>query len=150
MKYDDASWHTETVEAMDMPEDYSGVHIGLFLKWCFIQGWAGELWTVEEAPEDVQRVINGEMSGTAFLFQNCDGKFTDEDLNDKGNAFAKAYYGEDVLYLSDLDAFAGDMIFRASEEEYDFDGFSDMMEMAYRRMYAPKKTQSKPWWKFWW
>ena len=100
MKYDDASWHYGGDFPADQPQEHGGTHIALFLKWCFVKGWAGELHTDEE-PEAVEAVVKGGLSGTEFFFRYCDGKFTDEDLNEAGNAFAKQYYGDDGLYLID-------------------------------------------------
>jgi hypothetical protein len=38
----------------------------------------------------------------------CDGKFTGEDLNDEGNAFATAYYDTQVgMFLKDYEATVG-------------------------------------------
>ncbi|MEM7609943.1 MAG: hypothetical protein AAF411_31740, partial [Myxococcota bacterium] len=100
MKYDDSTWHSDGDFPADSPARFGGTHIGLFLRWCFEQGWASALH-VERAPADVEAVIGGTMTGTDFLFRYCDGKLTDEDLNDEGNAFAAVYYGRDGLYLRD-------------------------------------------------
>jgi hypothetical protein len=62
LKYDDASWHYEGVPK-DQPEENSGTHIALFLKWCFVKGWAGELYQ-EEEPEAVEAVVSGSLSAT--------------------------------------------------------------------------------------
>ncbi|MGB5164985.1 MAG: hypothetical protein WBN61_07000 [Woeseiaceae bacterium] len=91
MKYDDASWHYGGDFPSESPAEYGGTHIGIFLKWCFIKGWAGELHT-EEENDVVHAVIRGEMSGTVFLFKYCDGKLTDEDFNNEGNDVASEHY----------------------------------------------------------
>ncbi|PQO37439.1 hypothetical protein DTL21_05710 [Bremerella cremea] len=128
MKYDDASWHYGGEGfPEDSPEEYGGVHIGLFLRFCFVIGWAGELHTSEE-PEEVEDVISGKTSGTDFLFKNCDGKLTDEDFNDEGNSFASAYYGDDGNYLADLDASFGRLIYNSPESGFDFNAYSKMIE----------------------
>ena len=68
------------------------------------------------------------MSGTEFLFQYCDEKFTDEDLSPEGNAFAKSYYGENGLYLRDFaDRFSSDMYVKP-ETDFNFKEFSKMLE----------------------
>lgn len=96
MKYDDASWHYGGDFPSESPEEYGGTHIGIFLRWCFMKGWAGELHTEEEG-DAVRAVIRGEMSGTDFLFKYCDGKLTDEDFNNEGNDFASEHY--DSFYM---------------------------------------------------
>ena len=75
MKYDDASWHYGGNFPKDQPQENGGTHVALFLKWCFIKGWAGELHT-EEGPEAVASVVSSELPATEFLFKYCDGKFT--------------------------------------------------------------------------
>ncbi|WP_439897408.1 DUF7832 domain-containing protein [Duganella violaceipulchra] len=51
----------------DQPEEHGGTHIALFLKWCFIKGWAGKLH-LDEEPEAVAAVISGTMPATEFAF----------------------------------------------------------------------------------
>ncbi len=127
MKYDDASWHSGGEFPSESPEEYGGTHIGLYLRYCFAKGWAGELHT-EEAPEAVANVIVGSMSGTDFLFEYCDGKFTDEDLNEAGNSVTDRYYGERGRYLSDYAAHFGDLMYLAPESDHDFDVFVKMID----------------------
>ena len=127
MKYDDASWHYGGDFPADQPQEHGGTHIALFLKWCFLKGWAGDLHT-EDEPEAVEAVVNGKLSATEFFFKYCDGKFTDEDLNDAGNSFASKYYGNTGLYLEDYAAAFGDQMYVASEAAHDFQKFSSMLE----------------------
>jgi hypothetical protein len=127
MKYDDASWHYGGDFPAEQPEENGGTHIALFLKWCFIKGWAGSLHTDEE-PEAVAAVVNGSLPATEFLFKYCDGMFTDEDLNEAGNSFAAKYYGADGLYLDDYAQFFSDEMYIASEESHDFQEFSSVLD----------------------
>lgn len=126
MKYDDASWHYGGTFPEGQPEEHGGTHIAIFLKWCFAKGWAGALHMQEE-PDAVASVVSGEMSGTAFLFKYCDGKFIDEDLNEEGNAFAAQYYGSDGLYLDDYAEVFGDLMYVAPEEAHDYSKLSNML-----------------------
>jgi len=150
MKYDDASWHYGRDFPSDSPQEYAGTHIALFLKWCFIKGWAGELH-LEEEPEDTQKVIDGSISATEFFFKYCDGKLTDEDFNEQGNAFAEKYYGDEGLYLDDYAEHFGDLMYVAPESAHDFNKFASILES---RIQSEILTESqakatKPWWKFW-
>ncbi len=145
MKYDDASWHYggDGFPASS-PEEFGGTHIALFLKWCFMQGWVGDIHIQEEL-EDVQRVISDELSATDFLFKYCDGKLTDEDFNDIGNFFATRYYGDNGLYLKDYGNHFGDQMYIASEGEHDFLKFAAIL----RKRLQNGKLENKIWWKFW-
>lgn len=143
MKYDDASWHSGGEFPEGSPPEYGGTHIGMLLKWCLLKGWAGELH-LQDSNEDLKAVINGAMTGTEFLFRNCDGKFTDEDLNDEGNAFVGTYYGENGPYLADFAEEFGGQMYIASENEHDFQKFSRMVDRRYDKQSSQRK---KPWWK---
>lgn len=150
MKYDDASWHSGGEFPSDSPDEYGGTHISLFLKWCFIKGWAGTLH-LEEEPGDTKKVIDGSMSATEFFFKYCDGKFTDEDLNEEGNQFTAQYYGENGLYLQDYGDNFGDLMYLKPEEEHDFNKFSSMLESRLKSGILTTEEQEnhkkKPWWK---
>lgn len=128
MKYDDASWHYGGDFPSDSPQEFGGTHIGLFLRLCFMKGWAGELHT-EGEPEAVAAVVQGTMSGTDFLFKYCDGKLTDEDFNDDGNAVAEQYYGKNGHYLNDYAANFAHLMYAAPEADHDFNKYSQMFEV---------------------
>ena len=127
MKYDDASWHYGGNFPTDQPQEHGGTHIALFLKWCFVKGWAGSLHT-EEQPDAVAAVISGDLSATEFLFKYCDGKLTDEDFNEIGNSFSAKYYGDDGLYLEDYSQAFGEQMYLAPEAAHDFGRFSAILD----------------------
>ncbi len=150
MKYDDASWHYggDNFPA-DHPDEYGATHIALFLKWCFVKGWAGDLH-LQEQPEAVQHVIKGEMTATEFLFSYCDGKFTSEDLNEEGQAFAAQYYGDDGLYLYDYTENFDDLGYSGPETMHDFNKFSMILEERFNNGILTKsQIKPKAWWKVW-
>ena len=150
MKYDDASWHSGNKFPETSPDEYGGTHIALFLKWCFIKGWAGELHLEEEA-EEVIKVINGELSATDFFFKYCDGKLTDEDFNEEGNKFVELYYGDNGLYLNDYSELFYELMYIKPEEEHDFKLLSNIITQRYESgvITEDQLKKSKPWWKFW-
>lgn len=150
MKYDDASWHYEGDFPAGSPEEYGGTHIALFLKWCFKNGWTGELH-LTDSPDDTQALMDETMSATEFFFKNCDGKLTDEDFNAAGNEFAQRYYGPEGLYLNDYANEFADLMYVAGEEMHDYERFSALIE---RRIKSGVLTETdlkalKPFWKFW-
>jgi len=149
MKFDDASWHYGGDFPKGQPEEYGGTHIALFLKWCFIKGWAGELHMKEE-PDAVQAVINGTMSATDFFFRYCDGKLIDEMLSESGNAFAELYYGDDGLYLDDYANSFGDLMYVKPEAAHDFAKYSAILNARLKSgIQTKKQLKSKPWWMVW-
>ena len=90
-KYDDASWHYGGDFPKELENERGATHIGMFLTWCIDNDLVSE-FQIEEAGDDIQKVRERSMSGTEFLINNCDEKFTDEDLNEIGNEFTSAYY----------------------------------------------------------
>ena len=144
MKYDDASWHAGGDFPETSPEEFGGTHIALFLKWCFIKGWHGDMHR-EENQKDVVAVISGQMSATDFFFKNCGGKLTDEDFSIDGNKFAERYFGDNGLYLDDYVSLFGDQMYVSPEAEHDFRALSELIE---KRFQSGKLTK-QPWWKFW-
>ena len=91
MKYDDASWHFGADNFGDLPEIHGYTHTGVFVAWAMLSGLAGDLHT-EEWPEEIDKLKSREITPAEFFRNNCDGKFTDEDLNDLGNRFAQIYF----------------------------------------------------------
>ena len=145
MKYDDAGWHNgaDNFPGSSPPES-GATHIALFLKWCFLKGWAGELHT-HDWPKDLQQLLDGKVSATEFFFNCCDGKLTDEDFTDAGNAFAAQYYGDNGLYLDDYAKHFGELMYVRSEADHDYELFSKILNERFETGVLVKK----PKWKFW-
>ncbi|MEM8852115.1 MAG: hypothetical protein AAGD34_00355 [Pseudomonadota bacterium] len=143
MKYDDASWHFEGDFPEDSPAEYGATHIGLFLKWCLLRGWAGEE-LLEGFADEIEAVKAGTMTGTDFLLRCCDGKLTEIDLNDEGNAFAQAYYADQDLYLVDYQDQFGDLVYVAPESAHDFKAFSEMLDKRLASGIAPGLPGTAP------
>jgi|GEM_PF-1778988 len=131
MKYDDVEWHYGGDFPEDSPEEYAATHIALFLKWCILNGLSSDYHTIHFA-QDIEDLQNGKMTATQYLFKNIDGKFTSEDLNDKGNEFAQVYYGDDGLYYEDYSKHFVDLLYEAPEEDHDFEKFSSILEARMR------------------
>jgi hypothetical protein len=81
----------------ELYDDNAGTHIGMFIAWVIKRDLIGELH-LQESVESISKVKSRQMTGTEFLKLECDEKFWEDDLNDKGNAFAKYYYGANMYY----------------------------------------------------
>ena len=107
MKYDDASWHYDG----DFPSDLSTIagstHIAMFLAWAMLNGLASE-YQAAECAEELARLKARNIGPVEWFAAACDGKFTDEDLNDEGNAFAKTYYGDGTGLNTKADGYIED------------------------------------------
>ena len=104
--YDDASWHTENDDyPEDLDEQAAGTHIGLYLAWAAEAGLLSDMHR-EDNSESVRDLLERDITGRDFLFDVCDGKLTEEDLNKEGNQFSRAYY--DKHYMDDYMDVLGD------------------------------------------
>ena len=104
-KYDDASWHYGAKNfPKHLPDVAGATHTGMFVAWALLSGLAGSIH-VEDFPDDVPKLESRLVTPGAFFYEACDGKFTDEDLNDEGNKYAQHYYDlEQGLYFKDYEA----------------------------------------------
>jgi hypothetical protein len=103
MKYDDASWHSGGKFPKDLPPEAGATHTGMFVAWALLSGLAGELH-IEDFPENIPILRDRTVTPGTFFLRCCDGKFTDEDLNDEGNAFTASYFDFTTgKYLSDYE-----------------------------------------------
>jgi len=98
MKYDDASWHYGGDFPAHLPAEAGSTHIAMFVVWCLLNDLGGDLH-LEDFREDFEDLKNRELTPGVWFRRCCDEKFTDEDLSDLGNEFARYYYdSEDPPY----------------------------------------------------
>lgn len=138
MKYDDASWHYGGEFPSSSPQKFGGTHIALFMKWCFIKGFAGDLHK-SESPAELAKVIAGEMSATDYFMKFADGKLTSEDFNAEGNDFALTYYKQKGLYFDDYVDIFYDKLYVADEREHDFKLLSGRIDRRYQSLVLKEK-----------
>jgi hypothetical protein len=104
MKYDDASWHYGGNFPEDLEPTAGATHIALFVAWATLAGLGGEL-----AADQLPLLKSRSMTPTEWFIAACDEKFTDEDLSDEGNAFARSYYADAEGALRDhIGSYLGD------------------------------------------
>ena len=107
MRYDDASWHYGGEFPLEFPPQAGATHTGMFLAWAILSGLVGAFHQ-EESQQLLIRLRERSISPGGFFVKACDEKFTDEDLSDEGNAFARDYYDSKTgLYLNDYEEVLG-------------------------------------------
>lgn len=106
-KYDDASWHYGGDFPKDLPQINGATHIGMFLTW-FIDNDLLSEDQMDDLEEDIAEVKERTLTGAEFLMNNCDGKLTDDDFNEVGNAFAAAYYEDGTPFGKAYKDYLGD------------------------------------------
>lgn len=111
MKYDDASWHYGAKNfPKHLPQGAGATHTGMFVAWAFLSGLAGALH-IDDFPNDIPSLQKRTVTPGAFFYEACDGKFTDEDLNDVGNSFAQSYFNfESGQYIKDYETLLGNKL----------------------------------------
>ena len=149
MKYDDASWHYGGDFPDELPQSAAATHSGMFLTWALLAGLAGRLHT-DDFPDDLVKLEARAITPGQFLLSVCDQKFTDEDLNEEGNAFAADYFDfQSGQYLADYErALCGDLptLYHAKDTWESYDRLAPVLDKALRRW----RSKSRPkWWKFW-
>lgn len=125
-KYDDASWHLGDDFPEGLPEKNSATHTGMFLNWCIHNDLISEELK-EDAHEEIEKLKRREITGAEFVMEAMDGKFSEYDLNDLGNRFAKDYYADDTDFGNRFSSFADDYInlfdAKAEESDYEYETF---------------------------
>lgn len=136
MKYDDASWHYGGQFPKDLPQEAGATHTGMFVAWALLAGLAGELHT-EDSQEEIAALRGRSVKPGKFFMRTCDGKFTDEDLNNDGNAFTEVYFNfKTGKYLSDYCAAIGidiDRIYYAADTWDNFDRLKPVLDKRYAK-----------------
>jgi hypothetical protein len=113
----------------------------MFLAWAIIHGLEGEDHR-EDCPASLAAVRARQMTGRQFLLRECDEKFTDVDLSDEGNAFAKYYYGDpEWLYLRDYDRIMASNLPSTYHVEDTWENYDKIAGVISRRFDEWKRTQ---------
>ena len=147
MAYDRADWHYGGDYPADLPPENGGTHIGMFLAWAIHRGLAGALLTTE-AHEAVEAVKARRMTGRTFLFEICDEKFWEDDLNAEGNEFAKVYYEKDI-YINDYQRTLGTGLPSLYHVEDTWENFDRLRQVIDERFNRWRANRGRPWWQFW-
>lgn len=160
MKYDDASWHYDGDFPSGLAVEAGATHIGMFVAWGMLNGYAGVLYT-DEFPEELADLVERKRTPGQFLIECCDEKFVDEELNDEGNAFAEAYF-QDQYFTDFENTLASNLptCYHVADTWENFEKMSPVISKRFDEWKAgtlmPSSTSpttspepEKPWWKFW-
>lgn len=149
LKYDDASWHYGGNFPQDLPPEAGATHIGMFVAWAMMSGLAGQIHT-EDFPEMLEKLQRRELTPAAWFIEACDEKFTDEDLNEEGNAFALEYYANDAGIRTGTASYLGDYeaVFPSLDTLYHvpdtWDSY-DLLAPAISRRFLKWRNSQKGW-----
>ena len=125
-KYDDASWHYGSDFPEELPIKNGATHTGMFLNWSINNDFISEEFK-EDHEEEIQSLKRREITGAEFIMDFMDGKFSEYDLNETGNAFAHDYYKDDTDFGNRFSSFADDYVnlfdTKAEENDYEYETF---------------------------
>jgi hypothetical protein len=139
MKYDDISWHYNDEFPKELRRENAGTHIGIFIGWVIRRGLESDFLR-NTMKDGIIKVKNKSISGTDFLINYMDGKFTDEDLNKEANEFTKAFYDTDKYFdlydeILNLDL---PSIFHVKDTKDNAEKIEKELDSAYRNFLANK------------
>jgi hypothetical protein len=131
MKYDDASWHSGGDFPKELPQSAGAIHTGMFVAWALLSGLGGLIHT-DDFAEDLEALKARKITPGAYFLRACDGKFTDEDLNEQGNAFTKHYFDlQTGSYLEDYETILGQgmsSLYHVSDSWANFDRLKPVLD----------------------
>jgi hypothetical protein len=150
-KYDDASWHYGGDFPSNLLREAGATHIAMFVAWCALNGLAGDIHTGDGA-DLLAKLRAREITPTQWFIAACDEKFTNEDLSDEGNAFAREYYGAGGELASDPNAYLADYgkEFKDARSPYEVSDSWISYDRIGSRIARRRKERSNPkWWSRW-
>lgn len=150
MAIDRADWHYGGDFPADLPDENGGTHIGMYLAWIVNNHLEGDIHHADAAAEqELERLRRREITGRDFLFDACDEKFWESDLNAEGLAFTKHYYapgGEDITpYLEDyFNVLADELpsLYHVADTWTNYDRLSPLIDERYQSWRAARTQAS--------
>jgi len=144
---DRADWHFGNNFPKNIPDENGGTHIGMFLNWIIDTGLIGEIH-LKDSEKGIYKVRKRQITGRDFLFDYCDGKFWNEDLNILAIQFTEDYYSSDKYFDDYADALA-----KSTETIYhvdnNWDNYETIKKILDKRYHKWKVKRNKKSWQFW-
>jgi hypothetical protein len=146
MIYDRAEWHYQGDYPDDLPPQQGGTHIGIFFAWLVNRKLESERLAIEHSAE-LDAIRSRSMTGREFLASMRDGELADGDMNDDGNAFARAYYDSDTYFQDYAQTLVGELpsLYHVDDSWENYDLMAERIDARY----AAWQKQRRPWWRFW-
>lgn len=133
MAIDRADWHYGGDFPEDLPDENGGTHIGLYLAWIINNDLYGDLHK-QESVKALNDVKNRKITGSDFLFDECDEKFWEEDLSEEGFSFTEEYYRDQ--YLSDYETVLADdlsSLYHVEDTRENYDKIAPVIDERFRK-----------------
>lgn len=138
--FDKAKWHYGGNFPKDLDRYQAYIHTGFFLGWLIKNNLISK-WFIEEAGNKIEKFRNGELSPVKIYEQVLDGVFSDEELDEEGLAFSKAYFSfKEGLYLSDYEETLGKGLADVYYVQDNWDNFKAIDEVINKRYLSWKQS----------
>jgi hypothetical protein len=152
---DRADWHYGGDFPKELPIENGGTHIGMYINWVIDKDLIGELH-LEDSKQGIEDVKGRKLTGRDFLFDYCDEKFWEDDLNEEGLAFTKYYYQnpndpEDAYgkYIEDYERILGsefESLYEIPNSWENYEKIAQQIDTVYEKW---KNRGNKKPWQFW-
>lgn len=144
---DRADWHYGNDFPQHLPEDNGGTHIGMYLNWLIDKNLISE-FHLTESKDGIEKVKSGEITGRDFLFDYCDGKFWNQELNEIGLEFTESYYSTDKYFGDYANVLASrlDSIYEVENSQQNYNLIKEILDKRFTKWSSRKK---KKFWEFW-
>lgn len=149
MKYDDAEYQFLNFST-DQPNETGGTHIGMYLAWAILRDLGGDHFDDVHAKAQIAELKARRTTGCEVLFDRCDGKLTDDDFNELGNAFTAAYYEKyftrdyERLFQNDFGKTGHDIddFCAVPDTQENFDRLAELLDQRFRQWQAARSGKS--------
>jgi hypothetical protein len=139
--YDKAAWHSDGDFPADLPPEAGATHIGMFFAWAVTRGLAGDLHTANEPGLELHLITERRITPGEAAQRFIDGRLTNEDFSDEGNAFAADYYQGKKPYYDDLEelrrALAVKSVYHIPDSWAVFDRLAKVVDQRFKRWKSP-------------
>ncbi len=152
MSYDRADFDYSS-EDEPLPKGHAATHIGMFLAWAVQNELESDLHR-ERSAELLSKLRQRAITGRQFFEAACGDRFSEQDLNAEGNAFAQYYYvdeaGQRGPYFADYKRAlsAGLPSFWHVADTWDnYEKIAAVISRRYDEWKNPPRKRR--WWQFW-
>jgi hypothetical protein len=133
----------------------------MFVAWAHLAGLVGELHRYD-FPDDLAALRRRALTPGAYFIRGCEETFTEQDLDEEGNAFTAAYYaGDESVYMADYTSTVAKGLpsrYHVPDTWETFERLRPILDARLRqwrsaRPFTELTTDAlqprKPWWRFW-
>ena len=144
---DRADWHYGNDYPENLPSENAGTHIGMYLNWIIDNNLIGD-FHLTDSKEGISKVKSMEISGREFLFDYCDEKFWDEDLNELGLKFTTDYYSSNDYFEDYVETLASETetIYHVQNNRENYELIKIKLDQRFDKW---NSKQNKKFWQFW-